>query len=98
PQRVSANEIVSRFDGGFNFSLPGDWLGMIYAAVSKVHEMDSTTGSVNLNMVSAALGWTINSIPANSATPFQIASFTKPTTLPYLNIFCDPTAFTCNDP
>ncbi len=98
PQRVSANEIDSRYDFGFNFMLPGDWTGKAYAAVSKVHNMDSTTGSVNVNMVSAALGWTIAAIPANSATPFIISSFTKPANVPYLNLFCDPTAFTCNDP
>ena len=25
-------------------------------------------------------------------------SYTKPTSVPYLNVFCDPIAFTCNDP
>jgi iron complex outermembrane receptor protein len=49
-------------------------------------------------MVKAAVGQTIASVPANPATPFVIASFTKPSNIPYLNLFCDPFKFTCNDP
>ncbi|HXJ03433.1 MAG TPA: TonB-dependent receptor [Micropepsaceae bacterium] len=98
PQRVVANEIAGRYDLGLNISLPHDWLARVYGAVSKEHNTDSTTGTVNPNMVSAALGWTINAVPANGATPFIIPSFTKPSNVPYLNVFCDPTAFTCNDP
>jgi len=98
PQRVVANEIAGRYDLGFNITLPHDWIGKVYGSVSKEHNMDATTGTVNTNMVSAALGWTIAAVPANGATPFIIASYTKPTSVPYLNLFCDPTSFTCNDP
>ena len=98
PDRVTSAEIASRYDGGFDVNLPHDWVGKIYGGQTKIHEMDNTTGTVNLNMVKAALGQTIASVAANNATPFVIASFTKPANIPYLNVFCDPNKFACNDP
>ena len=98
PVRVTSSEIGGRYDLGFNINLPFDWLGKLYGAQTKIHEMDNTTGTVNLNMAKAALGQTIASVPANPANPFVIPSFTKPANIPYLNLFCDPTSFTCNDP
>ena len=98
PDRVTSAEIASRYDLGFNINLPKDWTGKLYGGQTKIHEMDNTTGTVNLNMVKAAVGQTIASVPANPATPFLIASFPKPANIPYLNLFCDPFKFTCNDP
>ena len=45
--------------------------------------------------MSAALGWTIPATPASGTTP-AIATWTKPANVPYLNLFCDPRAYTCN--
>jgi iron complex outermembrane receptor protein len=98
PDRVTSAEIASRYDLGFNVDLPDSWIGKVYGGQTKVHEKDSTTGTVNLNMVKAALGQTIAAVPANAATPFPIPSFTKPSNIPYLNLFCDPYKFTCNNP
>jgi outer membrane receptor protein involved in Fe transport len=51
------------------------------------------TNDINKNNVSAALG---NVVAADASV--NAASYTKPAAVPYLNVFCDPTAFTCNDP
>src|SRR5262249_12539456 len=53
--------------------------------------------TVNVNAVSAALGWTLPVTAASGSTP-AIATWTKPANVPYLNLFCDPTQFQCNDP
>src|SRR5258708_12231164 len=50
---------------------------------------------VNKKAVSAALGWTIASVAGTGTAP-GIATWTKPATVPYLNLFCDPTSFACN--
>ena len=49
-------------------------------------------------MVTAALGGTVAAVAASVAQPFAIGSFTKPATIPYLNLFCDPLSHTCNSP
>jgi hypothetical protein len=56
PDRVTSAEIASRYDLGFNINLPKDWTGKVYGGQTKIHEMDNTTGTVNLNMVKAASG------------------------------------------
>ena len=89
PVHIAGNELADRYDGGFNLSLPFNWNGRIYGAVSDDRELASETGLVNPGQVSAALGWTV---PAGTT----LASFTKPANIPYLNLFCDPTQFTCN--
>jgi len=91
PVRVSGGELAQRFDGGFNIDLPFNWTGKIFGVVSDDKETAIQTGLVNPGQVSAALGWTV---PAGSV----LASFTKPANVPYLNLFCDPTQFTCNSP
>jgi iron complex outermembrane receptor protein len=97
PDRVTSQEIDARFDAGFNFDLPFNWNGKVYGAQTLVHNLDDTTNTVNANMVSAALGWTISAVPSTVAQPFTIGSFTKPASVPYLNVFCDPLAFACNN-
>src|SRR5262249_15160712 len=56
-----------------------------------------TYGAINKAAVSAALGWTISATAATGTTP-AIATWTKPGTVPYLNLFCDPTSYQCNSP
>ena len=94
---VHVGEISERYHFGLRDDLPYNWVGRIQYAMSEERDTVSTTGMVNLNMVSAALGNTVPGIAANGNTPAQ-ASFTKPANVPYLNVFCDPTAFTCNSP
>ncbi|MGH7484478.1 MAG: TonB-dependent receptor domain-containing protein, partial [bacterium] len=43
------------------------------------------------------MGWTLPATPASGSTP-AIATWAKPASVPYLNLFCDPTAFQCNSP
>lgn len=89
----AGNEISGSYAGGFNISLPNNWLATISASSDRQHEQVAGTGTYNLNNVSAALGDTI-AAPAGSA----YASFTKPASVPYLNLFCDPNQFACNSP
>lgn len=98
PDRVTSREVDGRYDLGFNIDLPYSWIGKIYGAQTEVREFDNTINTLNANMVSAALGWTINSVAASVAQPFAIGSFTKPSYIPYLNVFCDPLSYTCNSP
>jgi iron complex outermembrane recepter protein len=91
PSRISGTELSERYDGGFNITLPRNWLAKIYAAANQENDVNVSSGLVNANNVSAALGWTV---PANAG----LGSFTKPANVPYLNLFCDPTQYTCNDP
>jgi iron complex outermembrane receptor protein len=97
PSVVHVGEISERYHFGLRDDLPYNWVGRIQYAMSEERDTVSTTGMVNLNMVSAALGNTVPGIAANGNVPPQ-ASFTKPASVPYLNVFCDPTAFTCNSP
>jgi iron complex outermembrane receptor protein len=44
-----------------------------------------------------ALGWTIGATAPNGTYP-GIATYTKPSAVPYLNLFCDPRTIQCNAP
>ena len=89
----AGNEISGSYTGGFNINLPHNWLATISASSDSQHEQLDATGTYNLNNVSAALGNTL-AAPAGSG----FTSFTKPASVPYLNVFCDPNQYTCNDP
>lgn len=89
PVHIAGNELALRYDGGFNINLPFGWLGKIYGSVSQDNEQAIETGLVNPGQVSAALGWTV-------PTGTVLASFTKPSNVPYLNVFCDAMVNTCN--
>ena len=89
--RTSAGVQQGRWEGGFNLELPADWIGKISYARTEDHEFDIDYNKVNPNLVNAAVG---NVVASDGVS----ASFTKPSNIPYLNLFCDPTAFTCNDP
>ena len=93
--RVSAGEIAKRWDGGFNLDLPYGWHGRIFTSLSENRTYLVATNLVNVTMLNAALGTTVAAIPANGAIP-GVSAFTKPANVPYLNLFCDSSAFTCN--
>ena len=84
PVRQPAYEISYRYAVGFNLDLPFAWSGNLYYS----HSYDSNAfylHNVNDNAVSVALGWNVGGV-------------TKPASVPYMNLFCDPRAFQCNSP
>ena len=84
PPTIPAFELSYRYQFGFNLDLPGGWTGQVYD--SRSYEADQyTLTEVNDNAVNVALGTTVSSI-------------TKPSSVPYLNLFCDVTQFQCNSP
>jgi len=97
PVWVSAYEIVGRYQGGLNVALPAEWQAQIFYSQTYDSNADVTTGAVNRNAVSAALGWTIPNAPAQGTGP-SFGTWTKPANVPYLNLFCDPNQFQCNSP
>jgi iron complex outermembrane recepter protein len=89
PIRYSAYEISDRYSFGFNLDLPFNWQGKIYDSRSR-----ENTGYylqlINKSYAKLALGLTAKE---NGKT------FAKPDSIPYLNLFCDYTAYTdCNSP
>jgi len=94
---LNAFEVSDRYAFGVNIDLPSDWHGQIYYSQSYDTNRYWHMGTVNRNLVSAALGWTIASIAGTGTTP-GMASFVKPSTIPYMNLFCDAQAFQCNSP
>ena len=95
PSFTFAYELAARYMGGLNIDLPGSWSARIYYAQTDDTNFDHVTGAVNKNAVSAALGWTIGATAGIGTSP-GIATWSKPATVPYLNLFCDPRQFACN--
>jgi iron complex outermembrane receptor protein len=95
PPRINSVSLGSRYAGGFNLDLPYDWVGKIFGSVSHNQEKAWDMDLINSNAVNAALGNTIASIPASGTVPGQ-AAYTKPASIPYLNLFCDSKVYTCN--
>jgi outer membrane receptor protein involved in Fe transport len=84
PVLEPAYELSDRYSFGLNLDLPFSWTGQIYD--SRSNETDQyLLNIVNDNSVNIALGNTVGGV-------------TKPASIPYLNLFCDPLAFTCNAP
>ena len=95
--RVMGGDLAGRYDFGLNLDLPSNWTGTVYYSRSTDKEYTHDTGMMNTNMISAALGNTVPAVAAAGIVPGQ-AAFTKPANIPYLNVFCDATAFQCNSP
>ena len=95
PSYTFAYEVAARYMAGLTFDLPGSWSAQAYYSQTYDSSFNHVTGAVNKNAVSAALGWTILPSAANGNQP-GIASWTRPATVPYLNLLCDPTQFQCN--
>ncbi len=84
PNRLDLYEISARYQFGLNLDLPFNWTGQIYD--SRSYEANQYFMKlVNSNYASNALGNVVN---GNA----------KPASIPYLNVFCDPTQFACNSP
>jgi iron complex outermembrane receptor protein len=92
-----AIEVSHRYQFGVNISLPSNWSGRIYDSRSYDNNVRYENGTINKNAVSAALGWTLPATPPTGTTP-GIATWTKPGSVPYINLFCDASAIQCNSP
>ena len=97
PSYQSGNELAQRYQAGLNINLPHGWEAKLSYSETRDSNWLNTTGSVNKLAVSAALGWTIPVTAAVGTKP-AIATWTKPASVPYLNLFCDPRAVHCNSP
>ena len=95
PPTTFAYELADRYQLGLNIALPYSWSAQVWYAETYDSSFNHVTGVVNKNAASAALGWTIGTTPASGTTP-AIATWTKPASVPYLNVFCDATQFKCN--
>ena len=94
PTYITGGERAHRVAGGFNLDkLPFDWVGKLTYSWTDDQNYGHANNTINTNAVRAALG---NTIAASSDGLYS--SYTKPDAVPYLNVFCDPNAFTCNDP
>jgi len=96
PSFTSASELADRYLFGLNLTLPMNWEGKVYYSESFDNTKDHVN-AVNPNAVSAALGWTMPALAGIGTAP-GIGTWTRPATVPYLNLFCDPFAFQCNSP
>jgi len=96
PSITSATELADRYLFGLNFALPHGWEGKIYYSESFDNTVDKVRDA-NTNAVSAALGWTIPAGLPSGNLP-AVATWTKPASVPYLNLFCDARAIHCNSP
>jgi len=94
PTATAAFEVAERYMGGLRIDLPGGWTGDLYYSQTYDHGI-SESHAPNRNAVSAALGWTIKGSAASGTQP-GVTTWTKPAAVPYLNLFCDPTTYTCN--
>ena len=92
---LSSEEISGRYEAGLNLELPFNWRGKIAVAVNEEKGQDFVTSLTNINNVNAAIGNTVAGVAASGVSP-GFPSYTKPANIPYLNLFCDPTAFACN--
>ena len=97
PQVERAYAMAQRYQLGLNIALPADWAMQVYFSHTKDKEYFNETNDVLKASVSAALGWTIPRTAAGGTAP-GIATWTKPSNVPYLNLFCDPLAYQCNSP
>jgi iron complex outermembrane receptor protein len=95
PSFTAAMAMGQRYQLGLNIALPADWAMQVYFSHTKDREYFNNKNDVIKAAVSAALGWTIPATDAGGTTP-KIATWTKPANVPYLNLFCDPTAYQCN--
>jgi iron complex outermembrane receptor protein len=94
PPHIPAYELSDRYSSGLNLDLPFAWSGQIYDSRS-YETAQYILHSVNANAMTIALGGTVSGVDALGN---NVVNVTKPASIPYLNVFCDPTAFQCNAP
>jgi iron complex outermembrane receptor protein len=94
PPTIPAYELSDRYSFGFNVDLPFGWSGQIYDSRS-YETAQYELHYINSNSVNIALG---NTVSGSDALGNPVNNVTKAASIPYLNVFCDPTAFQCNSP
>ena len=97
PQFLTGGSIEKRVDGGFNIDLPYQWNLKLFTSFSETTPYAVESNIVNDNAANAALGNTVAGQPQAGTLP-PLGSYTKPANIPYLNVFCDQMAFSCNSP
>ena len=97
PSVSAGNELALRYQGGLQIDLPSGWAAQAYYSMTRDANWLNNTGAVNKAAVSAALGWTMPVSNAVGTKP-AVATWTKPATIPYLNLFCDARTIQCNSP
>jgi len=95
PSVSAGNELAQRYQLGLNISLPRGWAAQVSYSETRDSNWLNTTGTVNKAAVSAALGWTMP-VSAAVGTKPAVATWTKPSSVPYLNLFCDARVYRCN--
>src|SRR5262249_16574430 len=95
PSFTQAFATGQRYLFGLNIDLPAEWAAQTFYSETRDAEFNHVTGVVNRAAVSAALGWTMPATLGSGTSP-NIGTFTKPATVPYLNLFCDTNIFQCN--
>ncbi len=95
PSKTYSWQVSGRYSGGLKVDLPFDWKGKVFVSVDQEHTQFDLRNVPNPLNVSAALGNTVTKFDSVLNTT---VSYTKPANVPYLNVFCDPAAFTCNSP
>ena len=81
--RINFENVATRYEFGFNFnSLPFGWIGDVFYSMSNEQNDTNSTAMFNRDRAHAALG---NDFDEDGL----FAAYTKPDTLPYLNLFCD---------
>jgi iron complex outermembrane receptor protein len=92
PTKIVGGEVANHWDAGLNFDgLPFGWTGKYTFSITDDKNYGDAPNSVNANNLKAAVGQTL-------IDPNTQAVLKKPNSVPYLNVFCDATVFTCNDP
>lgn len=97
PQFLTGGSIEKRVDGGFNIELPAQWNMRIFTAYSETTPYAVESNIINDNAANAALGNVVAAQPQSGNLP-PFGSYTKPANIPYLNVFCDQMAYSCNSP
>ncbi|HEX5279135.1 MAG TPA: TonB-dependent receptor [Micropepsaceae bacterium] len=87
PPTIPAWEVSERYQFGLNIDLPFTWTGQIYDSRSN-EDTGFYRHIISKPAVNAALG----------AGGGQATNPATGAPIPYLNLFCDPTAFQCNSP
>ena len=96
--RINGGEIARRAEFGLNFDeLPFGWRGDVFYSFTDDENFAHTTNMINVNHALAALGNTVASVASADRIPGQ-AAYAKPSTIPFLNVFCDGTQYQCNSP
>jgi len=94
--RITGAEIASRAEFALRFDeLPFGWRGDVFYSFTDDNNFAHTSNMINVNAARAALGNTIASVASTDTQP-GFAAYVKPSSIPFLNVFCDASVYVCN--